>query len=272
MVCDLQFVFKEKYSIDDLLDIMRLLRSENGCPWDREQDHHSIRTNLIEETYEVLDAIDHEDTENLREELGDLLLQIVFHSRMEEEAGAFSFGDVTDEICKKLIIRHPHVFGTVEANTAEQVLTNWDSIKRATKGQKSTTEAIESIPRCFPALMRSTKVQHKASKAGFDWPDVSGAMEKVREETLELEAAIKNADSENSFEELGDLLFAVVNVSRFIGVDAEHSLSCACDKFAARFAACEKMAEERGIDMRSSSLEELDKLWDESKKHTGNGQ
>ncbi|MDR1001901.1 MAG: nucleoside triphosphate pyrophosphohydrolase [Oscillospiraceae bacterium] len=259
------FEIKEKYGMSDLLAIMKLLRSENGCPWDREQNHKSIRRNLIEEAYEVAEAIDNEDTENLREELGDLLLQVVFHSEMEEETGAFTFDDVTDEICKKLIVRHPHIFSDVTADTTDEVLKNWESIKMETKGQKSASQSIDSVPRSLPALMRSEKIQKRAAKVGFDWNDVYGAMDKVREEMEELREAIEEESDEHSFEELGDLLFAVVNVSRFIGADAEHSLSSACDKFARRFALCERLAAERGIDMQAQSLEQLDELWNEAK-------
>jgi len=259
------FEFKQRYDINDLLKIMELLRSPEGCPWDREQDHHSIRANLIEETYEVLDAIDRNDTANLREELGDLLLQIVFHSRMEEEAGSFSFGDVCDEVCQKLVIRHPHVFGDVTAETTDQVLTNWDAIKAETKGQQTVADSMDSVPRNLPALMRAYKLQKKAAKVGFDWPDVRGAADKVAEETAEVLEAYHCGMQADIDEELGDLLFAVVNLSRFVHSEPEEALTRANDKFLRRFSGVERLAQERGIDMKSSSLEELDKLWDEVK-------
>lgn len=176
------FKQKEKYDINDLLEIMRLLRAPGGCPWDAQQTHMSIRKNLIEETYEVIEAIDKDDKELMTEELGDLLMQVVFHAQMEQEAGNFDFGDVTDGVCKKLIERHPHVFGEVEVSGVGDVLNNWDAIKRRSKGQKKGSEPMLSIPRELPALMRATKIQQKAAAVGFDWDDVSGAQQKVLEE------------------------------------------------------------------------------------------
>ena len=220
------------YSIVDLLRIIEILRGDNGCPWDREQDHHSIRNNFLEETYEVLDAIDRDDVENLREELGDVLLQVVFHSRMEEEAGRFGFKDVCDRICKKLILRHPHVFGDVRAETSAEVLNNWDEIKKKEKGQDTFTDTLNSVPRAFPALMRAAKVQKRAAKAGFDWADCAGAMDKLEEEMAELEAARTGGSAEETLEEMGDLLFSMVNVSRFLHCDPEEALTKATDKFA----------------------------------------
>ena len=259
------FEFKNNYNIDDFLHIMKLLRSPGGCPWDIEQTHKSIRKNLIEETYEVIEAIDKDDTTLLCEELGDLLMQIIFHTQMEEEKGTFTFDDVCDGICKKLIVRHPHVFGDVTVNDSGEVLKNWDEIKRKTKGQKTTGESMQSVPRELPALMRAQKLQQKAAKVGFDWDDISGTIEKIGEETNELKSAVENNDAENQIEELGDLLFSVVNVSRFIKCDSEEALTFASDKFLNRFIKVEQLAAERGIDMKSSSLEELDRLWDEAK-------
>lgn len=260
------FVFKEKYNCGDLLEIVRILRAPGGCPWDAEQTHESIKKNLIEETYEVIEAINKQDKELLLEELGDLLLQIALHTEMEKETNTFNFDDVCDGISQKLIIRHPHVFGDVKAETTDEVLTNWDNIKRQTKQQKTTTESMLSVPRELPALMRSSKIQSKASKVGFDWDNINGALEKVDEETKEVRDAIKNGTKEDISEELGDLLFAVVNVTRFADVDAEEALTSATDKFLNRFSLVEKKAQEKGIDMKNSSLEELDKLWDEAKK------
>lgn len=261
----IDFEFKKKYSIDDLLLIMQILRSENGCPWDREQTHESIKTSLIEETYEVIEAINKDDKDLLKEELGDVLLQVVFHAQMENEKSCFDFSDVCDGICKKLVERHPHVFGDVDVKDSGEVLVNWEEIKSKSKNRKTQTQKMLSVPRELPALMRSAKIQEKAAKVGFDWDDVSGAFDKVSEETEELKAAVKNNDSENITEELGDLLFSVVNVSRFINVDAEQALTKASDKFLNRFSVVEKLAEEQGIDMKSASLDELDKLWDKAK-------
>lgn len=259
------FNFKDKYNVYDLVEIMRVLRSEGGCPWDIKQTHESIKKNLIEETYETIEAINKNDPDMLREELGDVLMQVIFHSQIESEKGVFDIDDVADENCKKLIERHPHVFGEVNVNSVDDVLTNWDAIKRKTKGQKSTTQAIDSIPRELPALMRATKVQSKASKAGFDWSEVSGALDKLSEEIAELKEAIASGERDNINEELGDVLFSAVNVSRFVDIDAEESLTDSTDKFVARFKTVEKLAEERGIDMKTSDLQTLDKLWDEAK-------
>ena len=259
------FLQKTSYSIGDLLEIMKMLRAPGGCPWDREQRHQSIRKNFIEETYEAVEAIDTEDSELLQEELGDVLLQIIFHTEMEEEKGSFSFEDVVTGICRKLIVRHPHVFGDVKVEGSEQVLANWDEIKKQQKGQKKSADTLESVSRALPALMRSTKVQQRAARAGFDWPEVSGALEKIREEAGELEEAVAGGNREEIAEELGDLLFSAVNVSRFVKVDAEEALTRAADKFTARFTKVEQMAEARGIDMKEASIEELDKLWEEAK-------
>ena len=259
------FQFKENYDINDLVDIVEILRSPDGCPWDKEQDHKSIRRDFLEETYEVIEAINKDDKDLLLEELGDVLLQVVFHTQIEREKGTFDLKDVADGICKKMIERHPHVFGDVSAETSEQVLENWDVIKKQTKSQKTQTESMLSIPREFPALMRADKVQKKAAKVGFDWDSVDGAFDKVHEEIDELKEAVLMGVVDNAREELGDLLFSVVNVSRFIKVDSEEALTNATDKFIDRFSKVEKMADERGLVMKETSLEELDKLWDEAK-------
>ena len=259
------FILKDCYNIQDLVDIIRVLRAPGGCPWDAKQTHESIKKNLIEETYEVIEAINKDDKALLCEELGDLMMQIVLHSQMETEAGVFNFNDVADGVCKKLVERHPHVFGEVTVNSVEDVLTNWDAIKKKTKGQKTTADSMFSVPRELPALMRATKLQKKAADIGFDWPDVSGALDKLEEEIAELRAAIANNDKANVNEELGDILFSAVNVSRFVKVDAEESLTAASDKFLARFTQVEELANERNIDMMNSSLEELDALWGEVK-------
>ncbi|MBQ3086269.1 MAG: nucleoside triphosphate pyrophosphohydrolase [Clostridia bacterium] len=262
------FQFKDNYNIEDLLRIMEILRGPDGCPWDAEQTHESIKKDLIEETYEVIEAINKQNPVMLQEELGDLLMQVVFHSRLSQEAGEFAFAEVCDGICKKLIERHPHVFGEVSVSDTDEVLSNWDAIKRRSKEHVTTTQAIDSVPRELPALMRSAKIQHKAAKAGFDWPDIAGAMDKIPEETQELKQAIASGDQAAVADELGDLLFAVVNVSRFVHVDAEEALTAATDKFRNRFAAVETLANQRGIDMKTTPIEELDRLWDEVKKNS----
>ena len=260
------FVFKENYGFNDLVKIVSVLRSPGGCPWDKEQTHKSIRANFIEETYEAVEAIDTDDTELLREELGDVMLQVALHSQIESEKGTFDIGNVADEVCKKLIIRHPHVFGDIKADTTGEVLKNWDEIKKRTKGQKSQTEVMESVSRALPALMRSSKVQQKAARSGFDWPDVSGAVAKIHEELRELEAEINNGDKSACAEELGDLLFAVVNTARFISVEPEGALTSSCDKFIRRFAQCEKFASQSGRELHSMNEQELDTLWRKAKK------
>ncbi|MGN0551495.1 MAG: nucleoside triphosphate pyrophosphohydrolase [Acutalibacteraceae bacterium] len=262
----MEFKIKESYKFDDLVAIMKLLRAPGGCPWDREQTHKSIRQNFIEETYEVIEAIDTDDKELLKEELGDVLLQVVFHAELESEKGEFNIDDVADGICKKLIIRHPHVFADVKADTAQKVLSNWDKIKMQTKSQTTQTQAMESVSRALPALMRSTKIQQKASKIGFDWDNADGAFSKVEEELSELKQANRLNDADACEEELGDLLFSVVNVSRFVGADAEKSLYRACDKFINRFSVLERLADERGIDIKQATLTQLDSLWDEAKE------
>ena len=260
------FNFKSNYRFSDLVEIVAILRGEGGCPWDAVQTHTTIQKDLIEETYDVIEAINKDDKALLQEELGDLLLQAVFHTQIETEAGTFNIDDVADGICKKLIIRHPHLFGEVKVDGVDDVLSNWDDIKRQTKGQKTTTQAMQAVPRELPALMRSTKIQKKAAKAGFDWSDVSGALDKLEEEIAELRAAIAGGTDEEAADELGDVLFSAVNVSRFIDVDAEEALTAATDKFFNRFAVVEQLAARQNVDMKQASLAELDKLWDEAKR------
>lgn len=257
----MSFEFKENYRIDDLLQIMRILRGDGGCPWDREQTHQSIRRNFIEETYEVVEAIDNKDTALLLEELGDVLLQVVFHTQMEAEQGTFSFDDVCDGICKKLILRHPHIFGDVTAETSEEVLKNWDEIKKKEKGQKTQSDAVRSVPKTLPALMRSAKVQQRAAKTGFDYPALSDAVGDLESELIELKEAVSSGDSSAMDEEFGDLLFSCVNVSRFLHLDAEESLTRSTEKFIRRFTEVEKLAQSDGVDMKKASLEELNRLW-----------
>lgn len=260
------FPTKDRYTVDDLLAIMALLRSPGGCPWDREQTHESILTDFLEETHEALEAIRQRDTDGLKEELGDVLLQVVFHSRIEEEQGAFAFADVVDGICKKLIVRHPHVFGEITVDGTGQVLKNWDAIKRQTKGGKTQAELLEGVPRSLPALMRAAKVQNRAKRVGFDWPDISGALEALDSETAEFKDALASQDAAAVEEELGDLLFSAVNVSRFLHTDAEQALTASTDKFIRRFARVEELAKDRNIDLAAASLAEMDALWDEAKQ------
>ena len=257
---------KKKFNIDDLLEIMRDLRKPGGCPWDREQDHHSIRNDFIEETYEAIDAIDRESTVDMCEELGDVLLQVVFHSQIEAEKNGFDFQDVCDGICKKLIERHPHVFGEISVKNSRDVLENWDMIKQKSKHQTTFTDTLKSVPMSFPALMRAEKVQKRAKKAGFDWDNVKDASKKLDEELEEFKEALLENDGTQAEEEFGDLLFSMVNVSRFMGINSEKALHAATDKFINRFEKTENIAQKKGIDMKKSSLETLDRLWEEAKR------
>ena len=262
----IDFEQKEKYTMDDLLNIMVILRGENGCPWDREQDHHTIRKNFLEETYEVLEAIDENSPEHLQEELGDVLLQVVFHTRMEEEAGGFAFDDVVTGICKKLIHRHPHIFSDVEADTADKVLRNWDAIKKEEKHQESYTETLEQVPKVLPALMRSEKVQHRAKRAGFDYNNVQEALTDLQSEVEELKQALDKEDISNIDEEIGDVLFSCVNISRFFKIDAEKSLTNSTEKFINRFRDIERNAIAQDIDIGSAGMDTLNALWNCAKK------
>ena len=262
MQTDAPFKEKNKYVFEDLVKIMVKLRGEGGCPWDREQTHRSLSKNLIEETYEVIEGIDTEDDALLQEELGDLLLQIVFHAQIASETARFDIDDVADGICKKLIRRHPHIFGSVTADTSAAVLRNWDNIKR----QTSVAQTMEHIYRGLPSLMRAQKIQSKAAKAGFDWPDVSGAMDKLSEEQAELTQALAGADRARILDEAGDLLFACVNVVRHAGLDSEEALRFATDKFQARFTEVEALVAADGLRMEDLPIGELDRYWDRVKQ------
>ena len=260
-------MYKDKYNFDELLEIMKILRSEGGCPWDRKQTHESLKRYLIEETYEVLEAIDMKNKDMLCEELGDLLLQVVFHASIAQENKECTIDDIITGISKKMYFRHTHVFGDAKAETADDVVKNWELIKRKEKNLESYTGELKSIPKNLPALMRSYKVQQKASKVGFDWNQIEDAMKKVHEELEELNDARKNKDAENISEELGDLLFAVVNVSRFLDVHPELALSATIEKFIRRFEYIEKKGAEKSKSMEEMSLEEMDLLWEEAKTH-----
>ena len=258
------FQYKDSYNVKDLEEIVRILRAPGGCPWDAEQTHQSIRRNFLEEAYEAVEAIDEENPEHLKEELGDVLLQVVFHALMEQEAGRFDLDGVADGVCKKLIYRHPHVFGNVSVSGTGEVLSNWEELKRKEKGQATNTDALEAVARSLPALWRAEKVQKKAKKAGFDWPEVSGALDKLSEELEELKTAV--AQGTNVAEELGDLLFSAVNVSRFLKVDCEDALNQATDKFIDRFRKVEEQAGDRP--MTEMTLDQLDQLWERAKETT----
>ena len=259
------FERKETYSLQDLIALLRILRAPDGCPWDRVQTHLSDRRNFLEEAYEAAEAFDRDDPAAMCEELGDMLMQVLFNIHIEEDAGRFTTDDVTDHICKKLIFRHPHIFGNATADTSEEVLVNWDALKRQEKGQQTTADAMDSVARSLPALWRADKLQSKAAKAGFEFADVSGALDKLDEETRELREAVERGT--NFFEELGDVLFAAVKVGRFVGVDPEDALNAACEKFIARFRSVERTCAVRGAEMSSLPLDELTRLWNEAKQH-----
>ncbi|MBR0509229.1 MAG: nucleoside triphosphate pyrophosphohydrolase [Clostridia bacterium] len=263
------FRLKDRYTVDDLREIVTILRAPGGCPWDREQTHETLKKDLIEECYEVIEAINKGDPAMLREELGDVLLQVVFHADLARDENAFGFDDVCDEICKKLIVRHPHVFGDVKVSSTEEVLDNWDEIKKKTKNQKTLAETIESVPRELPALMRTQKIQKKASKSGYDFPDTLSALAKVEEELAEVRAALAEKDAEAASKELGDLLFSVVNVCRFADADAEEALTGSTDTFVRRVLKTEELANAEGVDI-TGSIAEFDRLWEEAKRILSN--
>ncbi|MBQ8207732.1 MAG: nucleoside triphosphate pyrophosphohydrolase [Clostridia bacterium] len=254
---------KKEYNFDDLCMIMELLRSEGGCPWDREQTHESIRRDFIEETYEVIEAIDTKDPELLREELGDVLLQVVFHARIEEEQGTFVMADVLTEICAKLIHRHPHIFADVVAETSEKVLTNWDIIKNEEKQRETITSRLRSVPPSLPALMKAAKVGKRA--ACFDFPDAKAAFAKIGEESAEIAEVMGSGNKERLEEEIGDLLFSVSNFARKSGIDPEMALNNATKKFIDRFEMIENEAIQNGKNVEKMSQKELDELWEAKK-------
>ena len=259
------FEFKENYNFYDLVNIMSILRSEEGCPWDREQTHKSIRRDFLEETYEAIEAIDTDDRELLLEELGDVMLQVVFHSQIEAEAGGFDADDVCDGICKKLIVRHPHVFGEVKAEDSDTVLKNWDAIKMQTKSQKSHSEVMHSVSPALPALIRADKIQGKAKKVGFDFGSAFDALDKLSEEVAELKEAMLSGDKAMCESELGDVLFSAVNVGRLMKIDSEKALSDTSERFISRFEGMEKLCKDQNLDINALSLTELDKLWEQVK-------
>jgi MazG family protein len=248
-------------SIDRLREIVSKLRAPDGCPWDREQTHATLKPHLLEECYELIDAIDDQDDDALLEELGDLLLQVVLHAQMASEEGRFQFDQVADRIADKLVRRHPHVFGENKLPTSDAVLRQWDAIKRSEKEERKSI--LDGVPRTLPALAQAQKVQAKAARAGFDWPEAQDVLAKIREEISEIEGA---QSSEQLSEELGDLLFSIVNFARKRKLDAEDLLRAATEKFSRRIRAMETLSIERGIQLSALSLQELDQLWDEAKK------
>lgn len=271
VIPEIDLIQKTRFTFYDLVAIMDILRSPDGCPWDREQTHASLKQYLIEECYETLDAIDKKDDEMLWGELGDVMLQVVFHAKIASEQHRFNIHDVTSAICRKMIDRHTHIFGTDKAETASDVLKNWDRIKKAEKNLTSYTETMKDVATALPALMRSVKVQHKAAQAGFDWDKPEDALEKVREEAGEIEQELRNKQkgASNKAEiaaEIGDLLFASVNVARMLKVEPEQALYATVEKFISRFEYMEQKADREGRNLDGMSLPEMDVLWEEAKK------
>lgn len=254
----------DDFDIQPLADVMRTLREPGGCPWDREQTHKSIRSNMIEEVYEYLEAVDADDVDGMREELGDVLMQVVFHARMAQEAGRFDLQDVIDEVVDKLIRRHPHVFGDTHVEGSDDVLRNWEAIKKQEKQERK--HVLDGVSQGLPALLRAYKLQSKAAKVGFDWKDVAGVWAKVEEELGELRAAIASGDKAAAESELGDVLFAIVNYARHNQIEPEVALDGTNNRFATRFAHVEQRVKESGKEWQQFSLQELDKFWDEAKK------
>lgn len=251
--------------MDRLLEIMRRLRAPDGCPWDREQTLESLKKYLVEECYEELDAVDSGDPARIREELGDLLLQIVFQAQICSEAGHFGFEDVARAIADKLVRRHPHVFGDVRVEDAEEVVRNWDAIKRSEKGADEPASAVEGVPRHLPALRKADQVQARAARVGFDWEQTRQVMEKLDEEIAELKAALAGDRADEIRREIGDVLFTVVNLTRFVGCDAEEALNGTTAKFMRRFREVERRVHARGRTLTGCPLAELDALWNEVK-------
>ena len=259
-----EFTRKEHYDLNDFREVIEILRHPGGCPWDQEQTHASIRRNLLEEAYEAAEAIDTADPDLLREELGDVLMQVLFHASIEADAGRFDLDDVADQAVKKLIFRHPHVFGTTQVSGSGEVLVNWEQLKREEKGQETYTDTLDAVARSLPALWRAEKVQKKAAKANFEWRELRDYLDKLREETEELDAALTRGEGD-PFEELGNVLFITANLARFTGLDPEDALNAATEKFIRRFRRVEALASETGEDMAQLPLETLVDYWRQAK-------
>lgn len=251
----------------NLLNIMERLRGEGGCPWDREQTRQSLKPFLVEEVYEVLEAIEGSEVSKIREELGDLLFQIIFHVQLAEEQKEFTMGELLKKLSDKMISRHPHVFENLDLRTSAEVLANWEEIKKREENNKDRESILDGIPRSLPALLRAQRIQGRASRVGFDWEEPLYAFEKISEEMGEFRKAIESRDKKKMEEELGDILFALVNVARLIKIDSEDALHKSIRKFMNRFNYIEKKFAEEGKTLKGASLKEMDILWDEAKKN-----
>lgn len=261
---------RKRYTFDDLTAIMNRLRSPGGCPWDRKQTHRSLLPYLLEESYEVIDAVHRRNMNDLREELGDVLLQVVFHAQLADERRKFDIDDVVDQICRKLIVRHPHVFAKSKRLSANQVLDNWEKIKLAEpKKKKRRNGVLSGVPKTLPALLRAFRIQEKTARFGFDWKNASQVFTKVREEVGELRQSLKAKRKPEIEHELGDLFFALVNLSRHLDIDPENALARTNQRFIRRFEYIEKTLPKQGKDVTTASLKEMDALWDEAKERIG---
>lgn len=260
----MEFQFKENYDVNDLVAIVQKLRAPDGCPWDKVQTHQSIRNDFIEEVYEAVEAIDEQDTAHLREELGDVLLQVVFHTVLEMEQQHFTLTDVAGDVCRKMILRHPHVFGHVVAETPEEVIKNWDEIKMQSKFQQNVSEAMETVSKALPSLMRSRKLWKKAESGGAALSDTTAALQLAEQKLADLKACAENGQTEVCSAKLGELLFSLAGLSRFLQTDCEQSLYNACDAFIDRFKVLERDAAAKGVTIQNLSSEEIAKLWNDN--------
>ena len=256
-----------RFTFEEFKNIIAQLRAENGCPWDRKQTHDSLRDCMLEEAYEAVDAIDNHDTENLKEELGDILLQVYMHAQISSETGEFEVEDVVDGIARKMLHRHPHVFGQAKADTPEAVLENWEAIKKKEKGHQSAKDGLCAVARALPANIRAQKVQKKAAAVGYDFSSIDEVKSKVYEELHELEEAMASGDVKEIDKEFGDVMFSMVNLARFLDINAENSLTNATEKFINRLGSAEILAKNQGIALAKMTAEQLDKLWEAVKKH-----
>ncbi len=255
-----------KELFDQLVQVVATLRGENGCPWDKAQTHETLKADLIEETYEVIEAIDAKTPDKLQEELGDLLQQVMLNAQIAKDQGDFSINEVLRSITDKLIRRHPHVFGDVDAKDAETVLQNWEAIKRSEAGYEDRKSVLDGVPEALPSLLRAQKIQNRAARVGFDWDTVADVLPKLEEEIEEIQASVKQGDTAEIEMEIGDLLFSVVNLCRFLDMQAEEALRQAVRKFTNRFQKMEETLEQRGKTFKDYDLAGLDLIWEEAKQ------
>jgi len=248
-----------------LVEIVKTLRTPEGCPWDREQNLYSIKNHFLEEAFELVDALDNEDIENIREELGDVIFHVVFHAVMAEEEGHFDLSSVLDEINEKLIRRHPHVFGDMGSINTEEVIVNWEKIKDKEKEKKRNNSILDDIPNSFPSIQRSIKMQERVRKVGFDWPDMEDCMSKVNEEIDEFKEAISKGSTDEIEHELGDVFFSLINISRFLKINPDEALRKANNRFQKRFSYIEQQLLAKGISSEEANLEQMEELWKEAK-------